>query len=1238
MPIYSDVVARLDEKAVQSVIRDLESQFESGGANLGQTFTKAFSTATSDFGAGLSDGLRSVIGDMGSLGSVAESALGGMSMKAAAAATGVGLIAIAAVKVGEALYDVGERYDAVSDRMAARTNSLGDQMDQLNSTLRESFRNSASSLEEVGNVLTGVTQSLHLTGQAAVDVTGQIDDLNRMTGDSLNIRGLGQVLAAFGVDASQASNALDMLYASSAKTGQPLNELMTNLVNAGPAARTLGLNLGELTNLFSKFEEGGIQGSRAQQALNNAAKVFADANIPLKTGLADTITQIHGFIDAGNEAAAVDLAGKVFGGRGAEQFVDLIRQGKLTAGELTTELRGTSGAIDNMDKQTRDWAENWAQLKNRVTDIAETLGGPFFDALNSSLGVVIKIVDALDRIKLVPVHGTPEQQLGRRGLGALAPDSPTSPPGVPDGPWVGGGADNLPAAPPPQDINQAIEDAKKSGGAGPSAPSIPYPAGYGAPPAPGETVQQWQHRMQIMDAQHTIAEKQAALTQLESDNTADQNQVIRARNDLIQANMRLTQLENQQVTQQQAQQAQVAFPGGYGAAPRPGQTAQQYSAEQAVYEAQQKSAEARARLAQVEQSATATAEDLITARNNLRKAEVDEHQAQLRLTESAGKATEQLGQVGAQIDADFGASKGLSGIVENITKMIAGFAAAPIIGAMSGAQAGLGFKPGEAGSGLMGILASSGAFGPQFVPAGRSSPSSAITIPPYSPDITLPAAPSSATAGSTATYGSPTAALPGESARAFAHRAMMPYWQSQGFQVGDHPDPLPGGKAYGEHQHGAIDVMIPNLAAGNRVLQQALSDPNVYGAIFNNQTYGYGHGKSPQDYAAGHTGDPNQDHQNHVHIWYKPGNPGNIDPTGTPPMTAGGVLGGGSGGATPVFVVNMPGGGLGGMADIAGADVLGGPASAASPGGGFTGGRSGYAAGRSGGGGGGGGGFLPLTPGQLTNPGLTNPTPAGGGAAAYQAGRGGGPVRGGGGGGGLFPGLIGPPQSAPGDLSAFPDAGGGPDAGNTLIGGQAPAEGSGSGFGGISGGILGAAMGAASSAAGLAVSGAAMGMDGGAGGAAASAAMQIGVQLINRAVGQAGQVAGIAASGIMETLLPFGTSEIAQNNWLTKIVGGIVGAKPVMPNMAGGSGKKTPEGLTPEQAAQFGNANKGPTPEDVAGKPPGEGQTGAGQGQGQQGGSSNTYNTTINTNRDSISGTARDWDYHLQNMNAGVGQ
>ena len=53
------------------------------------------------------------------------------------------------------------------------------------------------------------------------------------------------------------------------------------------------------------------------------------------------------------------------------------------------------------------------------------------------------------------------------------------------------------------------------------------------------------------------------------------------------------------------------------------------------------------------------------------------------------------------------------------------------------------------------------------------------------------------------------AALPGESAAGFAHRAMMPYWQSQGLEVGDHAADQPG-----EHQNGALDIMVPSIEAG----------------------------------------------------------------------------------------------------------------------------------------------------------------------------------------------------------------------------------------------------------------------------------------------------------------------------------------------------------------------------------------------------------------------------------------
>jgi len=57
----------------------------------------------------------------------------------------------------------------------------------------------------------------------------------------------------------------------------------------------------------------------------------------------------------------------------------------------------------------------------------------------------------------------------------------------------------------------------------------------------------------------------------------------------------------------------------------------------------------------------------------------------------------------------------------------------------------------------------------------------------------------------------------------------------------------------------------------------------------------------------------------------------------------------------------------------------------------------------------------------------------------------------------------------------------------------------------------------------------------------------------NRAIQYAGQVAGIGVSGLMETFLPTGASELANKNWLTRIVGGLAGARPALPNVAGQS-------------------------------------------------------------------------------------
>ena len=145
----------------------------------------------------------------------------------------------------------------------------------------------------------------------------------------------------------------------------------------------------------------------------------------------------------------------------------------------------------------------------------------------------------------------------------------------------------------------------------------------------------------------------------------------------------------------------------------------------------------------------------------------------------------------------------------------------------------------------------------------------------------------------------------------------------------------------------------------------------------------------------------------------------------------------------------------------------------------------------------------------------------------------------------------------------------------------APPEGTGSGFGGLSGGLLGAIQGAAGSAAMAAGMAGGAGGGGGGGGAAAGAVAslgaQIGIEELNRAIAFAGQAVGIGVSGLMETFLPTGGSELANNGWLPKILGGIVGMKPLLPNFANVSGAA--EGVQKQQ--QAGNTPPG-TPGNVS--------------------------------------------------------
>lgn len=145
----------------------------------------------------------------------------------------------------------------------------------------------------------------------------------------------------------------------------------------------------------------------------------------------------------------------------------------------------------------------------------------------------------------------------------------------------------------------------------------------------------------------------------------------------------------------------------------PNVTSGLYSAASSVLDSQHKVAQENAELNALIASNTATAEELQKARNEVAQAEQDQFKAELSLAEQKKAATDGLAKatmnahssfqdLTAALDSDFGASKGLPGLVDNLVRAIASIAAAPLMGPLSviangGQSTGGGYSSGSSG-------------------------------------------------------------------------------------------------------------------------------------------------------------------------------------------------------------------------------------------------------------------------------------------------------------------------------------------------------------------------------------------------------------------------------------------------------------------------------------------------------------------------------------------------------------
>lgn len=350
------------------------------GIRLGKVFVEIGADPSKLFGA-----LNKLNKRIGSIGS-SMSAFGGKMT-----ALGAGIAAPLALATRQF-----SSFDDAIRATAAVTGSLGPQgaaaLAMLNDKARELGATTSFTAVQVANLMTELGRA-GFNPQEINDMTAAVLDLARSTGTDATLAAgiMAATLRQFGLGATEATRAADVLTTTANSTFNTVESLGESLKYAGPVAKSLGMSLEDTAAILGVLGNVGIQGSEAGTALRRLSVISAGAGEKLQeifgisnTGVAGNLKPLVQILDEINSATA-DMPVAERTAKMAEAFGLL----GITSANVLSQ---TAGGVTALAEKLRN-AEGAAAATAKEMDAG--LGGATRIALSAIEGTALAIGDAL---------------------------------------------------------------------------------------------------------------------------------------------------------------------------------------------------------------------------------------------------------------------------------------------------------------------------------------------------------------------------------------------------------------------------------------------------------------------------------------------------------------------------------------------------------------------------------------------------------------------------------------------------------------------------------------------------------------------------------------------------------------------------------------------------------------------------------------------------------------------------
>lgn len=314
--------------------------------------------------------------------------------------------ALASAKIGESLLNIGGEFDEMTDAIVIGTGASGDALAALEESAKGIATSVGGSFADAGDIVQDLNTRLGLAGEDLDEVGQRVAAAGKLFGQSINVESMSGAFAAFGVETDQMAEKMDYLFGVSQSTGLGFDELTAIIEKNAPALQGLGFSFEESANMAGLLDKAGMDASGTMGRMSKALVELAQPGESAADAYRRVIDEMQGYIEAGDEAAALDVASQLFGTKGAAQFVGAVESGALSMEELTDAALGAGDGIMGTFEATADWPERWEMIQNKAKEALEPLGGALIDGVSEALTKVSDAMDEIDPTMLAEVGET----------------------------------------------------------------------------------------------------------------------------------------------------------------------------------------------------------------------------------------------------------------------------------------------------------------------------------------------------------------------------------------------------------------------------------------------------------------------------------------------------------------------------------------------------------------------------------------------------------------------------------------------------------------------------------------------------------------------------------------------------------------------------------------------------------------------------------------------------------------